>query len=177
MKNLISAGLLIALAGASMPGDNALAATAASAQATLSATAGNTAIGMLDFTQTTEGVRITGMISGLSPNSRHGFHVHENGDCSAPDAKSAGGHFNPTHYPHGEPMGPPHHAGDMPNIDADAKGVAPVDVMLKGVTLGGGASSVLGRAVVVHEKADDYKSQPSGNSGSRISCGVISARK
>lgn len=176
MKNLICAGLLIALAGASMSSNDALAAPAATARATLKATAGNTASGMLDLTQTTGGVKITGAIRGLSPNSHHGFHVHENGDCSAPDAKSAGGHFDPTHYPHGKPMGPPHHAGDMPNIDADAKGVATVDVTVNGVTLGGGPTSVLNRAIVVHENADDYKTQPSGDSGSRIACGVISAQ-
>ncbi len=176
MKNVICAGLLLALSCASLSSKEAVAASATTAQATLKATAGNTANGMLDLTQTTGGVKITGTIRGLSPNSHHGFHVHENGDCSAPDAKSAGGHFDPTHYPHGKPMGPPHHAGDMPNIDADAKGVATVDVTVNGVTLGGGPTSVLNRAIVVHENADDYKTQPSGDSGSRIACGVISAQ-
>ncbi len=177
MKSLISAGLLIALAGASISGNDALAAPAASVQATLKPTAGNDASGYLEFFETAEGVHISGSIRGLSPNSQHGFHVHENGDCSAPDATSAGGHFAPEQHQHGNPASPPHHAGDMPNIDADAKGVATVDVTVTGVTLGGASASVLNRAVVVHEKADDYKSQPSGDSGSRIACGIISAHK
>lgn len=177
MKNLICAGLLAALAGASITANDAMAASMASARANLKATEGNHAAGTLDLKQMNDGVHISGTISGLSPNTHHGFHVHENGDCSAPDAKSAGGHFNPDHHDHGNPSSPPHHAGDIPNIDSDAKGVAKVDVTVKGVTLDAGPESVINRAIVVHEKADDYKSQPSGDSGPRIACGVISAGK
>ena len=174
MKNIVFAGFLIALAGAAATTDDALAASMTSAHATLKATEGNNASGMLDLIQTADGVSITGTISGLTPNSHHGFHIHENGDCSSPDAKSAGGHFAPAHHQHGNPANPPHHAGDMPNIDADAKGVAKVELTVKGVTLDKGPQSVLDRAIVVHEKADDYTSQPAGDSGPRIACGVIS---
>ena len=117
---------------------------------------------------------VTGSINGLEPGSIHGFHVHEKGDCSAPDAGSAGGHFNPNSQPHGNPDAPPHHAGDTRNITADAQGVAQVDVQLSGVSLSsGGPEDILGKAVVVHAKPDDYKTQPSGASGDRIACGVI----
>ena len=175
MKYHICAGLVFALFGATSFNNEALAVTPVRAQTTLKATAGNLASGNFSFLQTPEGVEVSGTIRGLSPNSRHGFHVHENGDCSAPDAKSAGGHFDPTHYPHGNPSKPPHHAGDMPNIESNESGIAQVDVLVNGVTLGGGPTSLLGKSVVVHEDSDDYTSQPSGGSGSRIACGVISA--
>ena len=130
--------------------------------------------GNLALASTGEGVRITGRISGLKPDGTYGFHIHENGDCSAPDASSAGGHFNPTGQPHGRAGAGPHHAGDMPNQHANADGVANVDVVDRDVALGtGGDTDVLGKAVIVHAKPDDYKSQPSGNAGARIACGVI----
>jgi Cu-Zn family superoxide dismutase len=101
--------------------------------------------------------------------------VHEKGDCSAPDASSAGGHFNPTSQPHGNPKaGGPRHLGDMVNLRADAKGTAKVDVAIEGAGLHTGRpNDVVGKAIVVHQKPDDYKSQPSGNSGNRVACGVI----
>ena len=142
--------------------------------ASLAPTQGNKASGALEFASQGDSVAVTGTINGLEPGSTHGFHVHEKGDCSAPDASSAGGHFNPTSQPHGNPDAPPHHGGDLQNISADAQGVAQVNLQLSGVTLGSGApDDIVGKAVVVHEKADDYKSQPAGNSGARISCGVI----
>jgi Cu-Zn family superoxide dismutase len=102
--------------------------------------------------------------------------VHEKGDCSAPDASSAGPHLNPTNAEHGDPQGAAHHAGDMPNAKSDASGMAEVNAHVSGLTLGdGGANDVVGKAVVVHEKADDYKSQPAGNSGARVACGVVTA--
>lgn len=143
-------------------------------QVTLAATAGNQAGGSLELSAAGDAVRVTGTVTGLKADTEHGFHVHEKGDCSAPDASSAGEHFNPTSQPHGDPNGPEHHAGDMTNLRADAQGTAQVDATLSGATLGdGGANDVVGKAVVVHEKADDYKTQPSGNSGARIACGVI----
>ena len=141
--------------------------------AQLAPTQGNRAAGRIELIPTDNAVMITGTISGLEPNSEHGFHVHENGDCSAPDASSAGGHFNPTSKTHGKPDSATHHAGDMFNLVADAQGTAQVNVRLEGATAGGGPTSLLGKAVVVHAKADDYKSQPAGNSGARIACGVI----
>ncbi|MGH8175548.1 MAG: superoxide dismutase family protein [Steroidobacter sp.] len=119
-------------------------------------------------------VRITGVVKGLEPNSEHGFHIHERGDCSAPDASSAGGHFNPAGAKHGAPDSASKHGGDMLNIRANADGVANVDVRATGATLRTGQSTdILNKAIVIHAKPDDYKTQPSGDSGDRIACGVI----
>jgi superoxide dismutase, Cu-Zn family len=117
-------------------------------------------------------VVVQARVSGLAPNREHGFHVHEKGDCSSPDASSAGEHFNPTHKPHGSPA-TDHHAGDLPSLKADASGNAVTSFELKGVLLGSGATDLMGKALVVHADPDDYTSQPSGNSGKRIACGVI----
>ena len=134
--------------------------------------------GRLQLMAMGQGVHIAGELGGLAPNSTHGFHIHEKGDCGAADASSAGGHFNPAGAPHGNPGTPPHHAGDMDNITADANGVAHVNLHVPGVSLGGDpAHDILGRALVVHADPDDYASQPSGNSGARIACGVITAQQ
>ena len=119
-------------------------------------------------------VHIAGEVGGLEPNSEHGFHVHETGDCSAADASSAGGHFNPGGQPHGRMDHGAHHAGDIDNIVADGEGVARVNMHVPGLTLGSGAANdVAGRAIIVHADPDDYTSQPSGNAGKRVACGVI----
>ena len=117
--------------------------------------------------------QVRGEVRGLAPNSEHGFHVHEKGDCSSGDGMSAGGHFNPTAMPHG-PQAAPHHAGDLPSIVADASGVARFSVRTSGVVLGGGADDLAGKGLIVHANPDDYTTQPTGNSGGRIACGVIS---
>ena len=104
----------------------------------------------------------------------HGFHVHETGDCSALDASSAGAHYNPAGAAHGDPASVTHHAGDIPNVQADESGRARVDARVQGVSLGG-ANDIIGRALIVHADPDDYTTQPSGNSGARIACGVIEA--
>lgn len=155
---------------------SAVAAGAVSAHVVLKPTTGNAASGELSLVDEDGGVRITGRITGLKPGTEHGFHIHETGDCSAPDATSAGGHFNPSNQPHGHAGPGPHHAGDIPNQRADASGVASVDVLVDGIQVGGGAATdVIGRAVIVHAQPDDYKSQPSGNAGARIACGVIAS--
>lgn len=147
------------------------------AAAQIAPTHGNTASGSLAFSAEENGVRLTGAIQGLPPNSEFGFHIHEKGDCSAPDASSAGSHFNPTNAEHGHPEGDARHAGDMINLKSDDQGVAQVDIVVAGVTLhDGGPNDVLGKAVVVHQNPDDYKTQPSGNSGARIACGVITVQ-
>lgn len=149
-------------------------AASARAHAELASASSSDVSGTLAFVGTDEGVRITGRITGLKPDSTHGFHIHEHGDCSTPDAASAGGHFNPTQQPHGHPAEGQRHAGDLPNQVANAEGVATVDVLAKDVQLGtGGDTDILGGAVIVHAQPDDYSSQPSGNSGARIACGVI----
>jgi Cu-Zn family superoxide dismutase len=142
---------------------------------TLAPTQGHTAAGALELTAADGGVAIKGHIMGLTPGAEQGFHIHEKGDCSAPDGSSAGGHFNPGMQAHGKPGDTaPHHAGDMLNLRADAQGMAEVDSHVDGVTLtGSGDTDVVGKSIVIHEKLDDYMTQPSGASGARIACGVI----
>jgi Cu-Zn family superoxide dismutase len=135
---------------------------------------GGEVAGTLELVSSGGAVAMTGLVTGLKPGSEHGIHIHEKGDCSSPDFKSAGDHFNPTSQPHGDPAMPPHHLGDIPNLKADEMGKAPVNARIEGVTLGDhGPNDLVGRAVVVHADRDDYKTQPSGNSGDRIACGVI----
>jgi Cu-Zn family superoxide dismutase len=145
-----------------------------SATAELAPTQGNTARGTVTFTQAGDRVKVVANLSGLAPGP-HGFHVHENGDCSAPDATSAGGHFNPLGKPHGHYESPERHAGDLPAIAADASGNATLSVTLDTISVGGGEANVVGRSVVVHRDPDDYKTQPTGNSGPRVACGVVKA--
>ena len=149
----------------------ACAAQAQTATATLASTAGNTASGTVTFTQKGDKVAVNAKVSGLTPGG-HGFHIHEKGDCSAPDAMSAAGHFNPGGKPHG-PQDADHHAGDMPMLQADASGNATLTADLSGITIGSGASDIVGKAIIVHKDGDDYKTQPTGNSGARVACGVI----
>ena len=128
--------------------------------------------GQVTFREETEGVRVIANIQGLTPG-KHGFHIHEKGDCSAPDFSSAGGHFNPLGRPHGGPTDPEHHVGDFGNIEANQEGVARLERVFSWLTFTG-TNSILGRSVIVHEKADDLKSQPSGDAGARLACGIIS---
>lgn len=151
-------------------------APAGQATATLQPTQGNNVSGELTFTAADGGVHITGEVRGLTAGTPQGFHVHEKGDCSAPDGSSAGGHFNPGGSDHGRVGKGAHHGGDTDNLTADAQGVAKVDQRLEGVTLGdGSATDILGKGVIVHEKADDYTTQPTGDAGGRFACGVIEA--
>jgi superoxide dismutase, Cu-Zn family len=130
--------------------------------------------GTLQLTATTSGVQITGTITGLPAKSEHGFHVHETGDCAAPDFKSAGEHFNPEKGQHAEPTAANRHLGDAPNITADENGTALVNVVVSGASLKDlGQHDLMGKALIVHARKDDYKTQPSGDSGDRIACAVI----
>lgn len=119
------------------------------------------------------GVRITGTIEGLKPNGIHGMHIHEFGDCTSVDAKSAGGHYNPGGHAHAGTETSVRHAGDMGNITADAKGVAKIDYFDNRLTLTGRHYPILGRSVIIHENADDLKTAETGNAGPRAACGVI----
>ena len=180
LRILPLASALATLAGcASQPASDAAAhsaGTASSAHAALAPASGSLVSGTLAFVPMGDGVHVTGDIGGLAPNSTHGFHIHETGDCSAADASSAGGHFNPSGEAHGRASAPHHHLGDNDNLVADANGVAHVNAHFAGVVLGGGgADDIVGKAVIVHANPDDYASQPSGNAGARIACGVISA--
>jgi superoxide dismutase, Cu-Zn family len=147
---------------------------AASPQASsqLEARSGSAVGGTARFVQSGDRVLVKIDVAGLNPGQEHGMHAHEKGDCSAADGASAGGHFNPTGKPHGAPGGD-HHAGDMPALKADANGRASVSFELAGVDVASGPQSLVGRALIIHKDADDYKTQPTGNSGARIACGVI----
>ncbi len=144
------------------------------AVASLTPTQGSNVQGLVMFHQMDGHLMVHARISGLKPNAELGFHVHEVGSCASVDGTSAGGHFNPDGKPHGPP-GAAHHAGDMPALKSDAQGVADQKFMLMGPTLGAGPLSVVNRSVVVHAQPDDYTTQPTGNSGARLACGVIAA--
>jgi Cu-Zn family superoxide dismutase len=146
------------------------------AVAVLHPTTGSKVSGSVTFTEEADGVKVRAEITGLTPGN-HGFHVHEFGDCSAADASSAGGHFNPTHKPHAAPDVPERHVGDMGNVQADASGKATLEYVDHQISLTNDERSVIGRSVVVHAKADDLKSQPAGDSGARVACGVIGRAK
>ncbi|MDG2523927.1 superoxide dismutase family protein [Stenotrophomonas sp. HITSZ_GD] len=150
-------------------------APAPSATAEIKPTQGNDVKGSVTFKVVDGALRVSGQLSGLKPNSEHGFHIHEKGDCSAPDGSSAGGHFNPAQSQHGNVTADPHHGGDMPNITADAQGNATIDgPVSSNVNIGKGDDfDITGHAVIVHADADDYKTQPTGNAGGRLACGVI----
>ena len=128
--------------------------------------------GTVEFKETDDGVEVTANLEGLKKGD-HGFHIHEKGDCSAPDAKSAGGHFNPSNHKHGAPDAAEHHEGDLGNITADKDGKATATMTIKGVTLKEGDTSIVGKGFIIHAKKDDMKTQPTGNAGDRVGCGVI----
>ena len=174
---LFPASALLLAACAAAPQRNAAPMAthqAREAVVNLAPASGSLVSGRLALVPMGDGLHLRGEVGGLMPGSRHGFHIHEKGDCSAADASSAGGHFNPSGQPHGRAGQGRHHAGDADNLVADAKGVARVDAHLGGLSLGNGAANdVAGRAVIVHAAADDYSSQPAGNAGARVACGVI----
>jgi Cu-Zn family superoxide dismutase len=101
--------------------------------------------------------------------------VHEKGDCSAPDASSAGGHFNPLNAAHGRAGFGPHHLGDLSAVVADSQGRVTVEIPLTELTVAPGPSSIVGHSLVVHRDRDDYVTAPAGNAGPRIACGVVTA--
>jgi superoxide dismutase, Cu-Zn family len=136
---------------------------------------GSTVSGTVTFTKTDKGMAVVANITGLTPG-KHGFHIHEFGDCSAPDATSAGGHFNPAMQKHGGPMDMEHHEGDLGNITADEKGVAHLEITDKLLSFDG-IYSIIGRGVIIHAKEDDLVSQPVGNAGARVACGTIAVAK
>jgi Cu-Zn family superoxide dismutase len=145
-----------------------------SAMVKLSPTQGNNTRGEITFTQMPNGVHVVGSFTGLA-YGEHGFHIHEKGDCSAPDGSSAGGHFNPTTMKHGAREAQERHTGDLGNLKADPYGMARIDITDEKISLEG-PNSIIGHAVIIHEKADDFQTQPTGNAGGRLSCGVIEAK-
>lgn len=169
------APLIPLLAAAALTACAALPGGGPAAVASLEPTRGSTTAGSVSFEQQGDRVRVSGRVTGLKPGQEHGFHIHEKGDCSSGDGMSTGGHFNPTGKPHG-PQGADRHAGDLPSLKADAAGVATIDVRLDGIAVGGGATDIVGRGLIVHAQPDDYRTQPTGNAGARIACAVIQRR-
>ncbi|HJW15182.1 MAG TPA: superoxide dismutase family protein [Thermoanaerobaculia bacterium] len=168
----VAAAAGLALAGLSpAPKDS----DATRAKATIEARSGSTVTGTAEFTElSTGGVRAHVHVEKAPPGT-HGLHIHEKGDCSDPEAKSAGGHFNPGSMEHAGPMSSKRHAGDLGNIEVKADGTGELEISSDMLTVKAGPNSVAGRSVVFHEKADDFKTQPTGNAGGRLGCGVIVA--
>lgn len=144
-----------------------------SAIAVMEPTQGSMVRGAVDFVRKGDAVVVTANLSGFEPNTTHGFHIHETGDCTARDGSSAGEHFNPANAEHGGSGGGKRHGGDLGNITADDRGYVSAKVVVDGIAFGSGADSIVGRGLIVHAGADDLKSQPAGNSGARLACGVI----
>ncbi len=142
-------------------------------RATLSPKSKSSASGRVEFSKNEKGrMVVLVLLKGLKPG-KHGFHVHEKGDCSAEDASSAGGHFNPAGSTHGSALSGKGHAGDFANVVADAKGEVKTAIELPAPA---DVSVFIGKSLVLHEKEDDLKTDPTGNSGARIACGVIEAK-
>ena len=145
------------------------------ATAQLQPTKGNKASGEASFVQVGSKIRVILIVQDLKPDQEHGLHIHEVGDCSSGDGMSAKDHFNPFGKAHGPQGSAERHAGDLPALKADKEGRARIAVEIDLVTLTAGPGNIVGRGLIVHANPDDYRTQPGGNSGARIACGVIRA--
>jgi superoxide dismutase, Cu-Zn family len=150
-------------------------AEAPRATAQLQPTKGSKTFGEATFEQVGNKVRVVIFVQGLKPGQEHGLHIHEVGDCSSGDGMSTQGHFNPFGKPHGISSSAERHAGDLPSLKANKEGRGNVQVDLDIITVAPGPASVVGRGLIVHADPDDFKTQPTGNAGARIACGVIQA--
>jgi Cu-Zn family superoxide dismutase len=167
---IIAAVAAIGLAGCARMQD--MMTKTPGASALVLPTKDSTVRGSVKFAQKDDHVIVSGRITGLTPGP-HGFHIHEKGNCTAPDGSSAGPHFNPGTTKHGGPAGNVRHGGDLGNIVADANGVSEFTIEVAGISLGAEPTSVIGRSIIVHAKPDDLKTDPSGGSGARLACGLI----
>ena len=154
------------------PGRLAAEPDAKTAKAAIESKGGSKVTGRAVFTEVPGGTKVEAWIENATPGT-HGLHIHEKGDCSAPDAASAGGHFNSAGNPHAGPTDKARHNGDFGNVEVGADGKGHLEMTTDMLTVAPGPNSVVGKAIVFHEKADDLKSQPSGNAGGRFGCGVI----
>jgi Cu-Zn family superoxide dismutase len=145
------------------------------ATAQLQPTKGSKTFGEATFEQVGDKVRVVVFVQGLKPGQEHGLHIHEVGDCSSGDGMSTKGHFNPHGKPHAHPSSADRHAGDLPSLTANKQGRANIQVDMDIITLTPGPANIIGRGLIVHADPDDYKTQPTGNAGARIACGVIRA--
>jgi Cu-Zn family superoxide dismutase len=172
MKTLIplTAAVLLAACQSTSTPEEPLRATAA-----LQPTKGSKAFGEATFEQAGDKVRLIVFAQNLPPDRELGFHIHEAGDCSSGDGMSAKGHFNPHGKPHGNPSSPERHAGDLPSLKVGKDGRAKIDVTVDAISIGKGPGDIVGRGLIIHAQADDYTTQPTGNAGARIACGVIRA--
>ncbi|MGE5472537.1 MAG: superoxide dismutase family protein [Bacteroidota bacterium] len=175
MQKFISLALLVFVGIIAGCRGGLIASAAPRAVSALQPTAGSQVSGEVTFSAVGSKLRVVAEVSGLTPGA-HGFHIHERGDCGSPDGSSAGGHFNPAGKPHGNPELADHHGGDMPQLIADAEGHARLTAYVDGVRIGEGADGIIGRSVIVHASPDDFRTQPTGNSGARLACGVISLK-
>ncbi len=169
MKSVLAAAAVTALLTACQT----VPAEPPRATAQLQTTKGNKTFGEATFDQVGDKVHVVVYVQGLKPNQEHGLHIHEKGDCSSGDGMSAGGHFNPFAKPHGRHDSAERHAGDLPSLKAGKDGRAKIDVEITGFTVAPGPASIIGRGLIVHADPDDYKTQPTGNAGARLACGVI----
>jgi len=175
--SLTKFALLAAIA--SLGGCGAIPTDGPRAIAHLQPTKEGRASGIVSFYQEHEksAVHVIAQVSGLTPGREHGFHIHEAGDCSSGDGMSTKGHFNPHGKPHGHYASAERHAGDLPALKADANGNALLDTVVDIVTVAAGPASIVGRGLIVHASADDYRTQPTGNAGARVACAVIERRR
>ena len=166
MKKLVLFSISLLILGACATTVRPMASTA------LAPTTGSTASGTVEFTQLTDGsVDVKVHLTGVPPGV-HGFHVHDKGDCGD-NGNAAGGHFNPAASPHGAPSAASHHAGDFGNVTANSNGVVDTSFNTRSITVEDGSKSVVGHAVILHASPDDLTTQPTGNAGARIACGVV----
>jgi Cu-Zn family superoxide dismutase len=173
---LLQAGLTVSISGqGQMQGMEMKSPSVQKAICVLYPTQGNSVSGNITFTKVDGGIKVVADLQGLS-KGKHGFHIHEFGDCSSADGSAAGGHFNPEGKSHGAPMEMTRHMGDMGNIDADESGKAHLEYIDTMLSLEGD-HSIIGRSVILHKNEDDLKTQPTGNAGPRIACGVIGIAK
>ena len=170
MNKLLAAAAALLVGCQSVP-EEPLRATAA-----LQATKGSKAFGEATFEEVDGKVRVIVFTQGLVPGREHGLHIHEAGDCSSGDGMSAKGHFNPFGRPHGHPQSAERHAGDLPALKVAKNGRAKLDVTVDGISIGQGPGNIVGRGLIIHADPDDYKTQPTGNAGDRLACGVVQGK-
>ncbi len=147
------------------------------AVAVLHPTRGNNVYGVVNFVENGDGsVTVHATVRGLEPGSEHGIHIHQYGDCTAADGTSAGGHYNPENNPHGLPPAQNRHAGDLGNITANDQGIAHLNITVDNITVAGMKNPIIGRGMIVHAESDKG-TQPTGDAGARLACGVIGVAK